>query len=83
MWSALWGVTVGHKHGSSSIGTSATLVAPLREEKTMERRIVGAWKITTKDGQVWGTDRLEGELLDTAIAHATATFGDGCTVEPW
>lgn len=49
----------------------------------MERRRVGAWKITTKDGHVWFADRLEGELLDTAIADATATFGNGCTVEPW
>lgn len=46
----------------------------------MQRKRIGAWKITTKDGAVWFTDRLKGELIETAINHATATFGDGCTV---
>lgn len=43
--------------------------------------IIGAWMVTTKDGEVWFTDRIKGELLDTAIASATATFGEGCTVK--
>jgi len=43
--------------------------------------IVGAWMVTTSDGEVWFTDRIKGELLDTAIASATATFGEGCTVK--
>ena len=46
------------------------------------REVVGAWKITTKDGEVWFTDRLKGELLETAVSAANATFGDGCIVEP-
>lgn len=47
------------------------------------REVVGAWKITTKDGEVWFTDRLKGELLETAVSAANATFGDGCSVTPW
>lgn len=47
------------------------------------REVVGAWKITTKDGEVWFEDRLKGELLETAVSSANATFGDGCMVEPW
>lgn len=47
------------------------------------REVIGAWRIITNDGTVWFTDRLKGELLETAIAAASATFGDGCIVEPW
>lgn len=43
--------------------------------------IIGAWMVTTSDGEVWFTDRTKGELLETAIASANATFGDGCTVK--
>ena len=45
--------------------------------------IVGAWMVTTSDGEVWFTDRTKGELLETAVAGATATFGEGCTVRPY
>lgn len=49
----------------------------------IRREVIGAWKITTKDGNTWFADRLKGELLETAIADANATFGDGCRVTPW
>ena len=53
------------------------------ERRNMMREVIGAWRIITNDGTVWFTDRLKGELLETAIAAASATFGDGCAVEPW
>lgn len=53
------------------------------EAGKVRREVIGAWKITTEDGNTWFADRLKGELLETAIANANETFGNGCRVAPW